>query len=116
VRENLRRLTLFEGGIEPMAEAEAFTRGQGFDGYNLSDIFEYMDEATSAQAYGRLLATARPGARFAYWNMLAPRRLAPSFPDRVRALDDEAAALFARDLAFFYSAFVIDQVTGEVTA
>jgi hypothetical protein len=44
--------------------------------------------------------------------MLAPRRLAPSFPGRVRSLDDEARQLFARDLAFFYSAFVIDEVTG----
>ncbi|HYG63720.1 MAG TPA: DUF3419 family protein [Thermoanaerobaculia bacterium] len=115
VRENLDRLTLFEGSVEPVAEAEWLARGEGFDGFNLSDIFEYMDPATSAQVYGRLLATARPGARFAYWNMLAPRRLAPSFPGRVRPLDDEAGQLFARDLAFFYSAFVIDEVVDEVT-
>jgi S-adenosylmethionine-diacylglycerol 3-amino-3-carboxypropyl transferase len=109
VRENLDRLSLLEGSADQIAPAVA-ERG-GFDGFNLSDIFEYMDEATSEAVYSRLLETARPDARFAYWNMLAPRRLAPAFPGRVRSLDNEAGELFARDLAFFYSAFVIDEVT-----
>lgn len=107
VRRNLDRLTLFEGSVDEAAHAH---RGEGFDGFNLSDIFEYLDADTSAAVYGRLLETARPGARFAYWNMLVPRRLAPSFPDRVRPLEAEARALFARDLAFFYSAFVLEEM------
>jgi len=106
LKRNLDRLTLFEGAIEEAALAH---RGEGFDGFNLSDIFEYMDEPTSVAIYGRLLETARPGARFAYWNMLVPRRLAAAFPGRVRSLDAEARALFARDLAFFYSAFVLEE-------
>jgi S-adenosylmethionine-diacylglycerol 3-amino-3-carboxypropyl transferase len=113
LRVNLGRLTLFEGSVEEVART-----APGFDGFNLSDIFEYMDPATSAEVYGRLLAGARPGARLAYWNMLAPRRLAGSFPGRVRPLEEEAQALFAQDLAFFYSAFVLDEVIEipEVTA
>ena len=107
LKKNLDRLVLFEGSIE---EAAAAHLGEGFDGFNLSDLFEYIDPATSAAIYGRLLDTARPGARFAYWNMLVPRRLAASFPGRVRPLDAEAADLFARDLAFFYSAFVLEEV------
>ena len=106
LKRNLDRLTLFEGTIEKAAEAH---RGEGFDGFNLSDIFEYLDPGASAAIYGRLLEAARPGARFAYWNMLVPRRLGETYPDRVRALDDEAKALFARDLAFFYSAFVLEE-------
>ena len=107
LRRNLDRLTLFEGPIEEAAQAH---RGEGFDGFNLSDIFEYLDADTSAAVYGRLLETARPGARFAYWNMLVPRRLAPAFLGRVRSLETEAAKLFDRDLAFFYSAFVLEEV------
>jgi S-adenosylmethionine-diacylglycerol 3-amino-3-carboxypropyl transferase len=106
VKKHLDRLTLFEG---PVDEAAAVHRGPGFDGYNLSDIFEYLDPEASAAVYGRLLDTARPGARFAYWNMLVPRRLAERYPDRVRPLDAEARELFARDLAFFYSAFVLEE-------
>jgi S-adenosylmethionine-diacylglycerol 3-amino-3-carboxypropyl transferase len=106
LKRNLDRLTTFEGPIE---EAAAAHRGAGFDGFNLSDLFEYLDEPTGAALYGKLLETARPGARIAYWNMLVPRRLGPTFPGRVHSLDAEARALFARDLAFFYSAFVLEE-------
>jgi S-adenosylmethionine-diacylglycerol 3-amino-3-carboxypropyl transferase len=110
VKRNLDRLTLFEGPIEQAAEAHREARRKhGFDGFNLSDIFEYLDPEASAGVYGRLLATARPGARFAYWNMLVPRRLAQAFPGRVRSLDEEAGTLFARDRAFFYNAFVLEE-------
>ena len=111
LRRNLDRLTLFEGPVDEAARAH---RGEGFDGFNLSDIFEYLDDAACAEVYGRLLETARPGARFAYWNMLVPRRLSQSFPDRVRYLEDESRRLFECDLAFFYSAFVLEEVTAEV--
>jgi len=107
LRRNLDQLILFEGPIDDAARAH---QGDGFDGFNLSDIFEYLDPEASSAIYERLLATARPGARFAYWNMLVPRRLGAALPCRVRPLDDEAAALFARDLAFFYSAFILEEV------
>jgi S-adenosylmethionine-diacylglycerol 3-amino-3-carboxypropyl transferase len=107
LKRNLDRLTLFEGPIEEAARAH---QQEGFDGYNLSDIFEYLDEPASAAVYGKLLETARPGARFAYWNMLVPRRLAMDFPEKVRPLEAESRELFARDLAFFYSAFVLEEV------
>jgi S-adenosylmethionine-diacylglycerol 3-amino-3-carboxypropyl transferase len=106
LKRNLGRLTLFEGSVEEAARAH---RGEGFDGFNLSDVFEYLDADAGAAIYERLLDSARPGARFAYWNMLVPRRLGERFPARVRALDGEAKALFARDLAFFYSAFVLEE-------
>jgi len=107
LKKNLDRLVLFEGPVE---EAAAAHREAGFDGFNLSDIFEYLDPATSAAVYERLLETARPGARFAYWNMLVPRRRPEALAARVRSLDAEARELFARDQAFFYSAFVLEEV------
>ena len=42
--------------------------------------------------------------------LLVPRRLSTSFPGRVRFLEDESRDLFARDLAFFYSAFVLEEL------
>lgn len=99
LRANLDKLTLVQGSIEEAATGK-------FDGFYLSDIFEYMDPAMSAAMYERLLSAANPRARFAYWNLLVPRR-GPA--ERVRALDDEARTLFARDLAFFYSAFVLEE-------
>ena len=99
VRRNLDKLTLVRGSIEEAA------RGK-FDGFYLSDIFEYIDPATTATMFDKLLAAANPGARFAYWNLLVPRR-GPA--EKVVPLDEEAKALFAKDLAFFYSAFVLEQ-------
>lgn len=103
VRANLDRLTLVRGSIEEAAAGR-------FDGFYLSDIFEYVDPDTQAAMYERLLDHANPGARFAYWNLLVPRRVPPQFASRVRELREEADALFARDLAFFYGAFVLEEV------
>jgi S-adenosylmethionine-diacylglycerol 3-amino-3-carboxypropyl transferase len=107
LRRHLDRLTLFEGSIDDAAREH---RGDGFDGFNLSDIFEYLDLETSTAVYGRLVDAARPQSRLAYWNMLVPRRLAGTQPGRVHSLDAEARELFARDRAFFYNAFVLDEV------
>jgi len=103
LRANLHHLTLVQGSIETAATGR-------FDGYYLSDIFEYIDPQITREIYGKLLASANPGARFAYWNLLVPRRRPEVFADRVNDLRDEAEALFARDMAFFYSAFVLEEV------
>jgi S-adenosylmethionine-diacylglycerol 3-amino-3-carboxypropyl transferase len=107
LKERLDLLTLEAGPLDQVAVADT---GGGFDGFNLSDIFEYMDERTSSGLYGQLLDVARPGARLAYWNMLVPRSCPEAFRERVEPLGDESARLFARDQAFFYSAFLIDEV------
>jgi S-adenosylmethionine-diacylglycerol 3-amino-3-carboxypropyl transferase len=102
IRENLDRLSLFEGPVEE-APGE-------FDGFNLSDIFEYLPPETGEAVYGKLLEKARPGARFAYWNMLVPRSCPQAFRSRMESLDDLATRLFEQDRAFFYRRFVIEEV------
>jgi S-adenosylmethionine-diacylglycerol 3-amino-3-carboxypropyl transferase len=105
LREALPRITLVRGAVEQVAE----THGP-FDGFNLSDIFEYLDPLNSAAIYRTLLDASRPAARLGYWNMLVPRRRPEALAHRVTSLVDEADALLARDRAFFYSAFVLEQV------
>jgi len=80
------------------------------DGFNLSDIFEYMSEANYERLLERLVAAARPGARLAYWNMLAPRRRPESLATRLVPRRDVSEPLFAADKAFFYSDFVVEEV------
>jgi S-adenosylmethionine-diacylglycerol 3-amino-3-carboxypropyl transferase len=108
VRRNLDRLTLVRGAIQDAVRAS----GQKYDGYNLSDIFEYLDAPTCEALYRSLLDDANPGARFAYWNMLVPRRAPASLQHRVDHLAELSADLFRRDLAFFYSAFIVEEVKG----
>ncbi|MDR1759797.1 MAG: BtaA family protein [Fibrobacter sp.] len=78
-------------------------------GYNLSDIFEYMDESLFRQTGGCLLDSAAPASRFAYWNMLVPRSMASGVSARVRAMPQLSQSLFNKDRAFFYSAFHVDE-------
>lgn len=107
IRAGLDRLTLFHGRIE----AAARTHGAGgFDGYNLSDIFEYLAAPACEAVYRAMLDVARPQARFAYWNMLVPRRVPETLAARVNALTPLAQELFARDQAWFYSALVVEEV------
>ncbi len=107
IRSGLGRLTLFEGSIE---EAAVRYGEEGFDGYNLSDLFEYLDEDTCCSIFAKLIAVTRPKARLAYWNMLVPRQCPERASDGIRALSDVADEQFAKDLAFFYSRFVVEEV------
>lgn len=81
-----------------------------FDGFNLSDVFEYMSPAEHAATYAVLVGHARPGSRLVYWNMLAPRGIPEALMGRVTPHDALARELHARDRAWFYSALHIDEV------
>ena len=43
-------------------------------------------------------------------NMLVPRKCPAELADRVTHLDTQSDELLERDLAFFYSAFVVEEV------
>ena len=103
-----QRLEVFEGTLE----AWLGRREEPADAFNLSDIFEYMSEANAAVLMERIADASAPGARWAYWNMLAPRRRPDSLAARVRPLDALAGELFEQDRAFFYGRFVVEEVGG----
>ncbi|MGR8942292.1 MAG: DUF3419 family protein [Gammaproteobacteria bacterium] len=105
IRSNLSALKIVMGSVE-----EVNTSYGTFDGFNLSDIFEYVSAETMSAVYGQLLSRANPEARLAYWNMLVPRSCPEGFRNRIRALDSLAEALFKRDRAFFYSRFIVEEV------
>ncbi len=107
IRESLGRLRLFVGSVE---EAAASAPPAGLDAFNLSDIFEYMDISAYHAVLRALLPAAAPGARLAYWNMLATRRRPEALADRLVPRADEARALHRGDRAFFYQDFVLEVV------
>lgn len=103
IRDRLERVRLHHGAIERAPVT-------GVDGFNLSDIFEYMSAPEAEEAYAAMLRRARPGARLVYWNMMAPRRRPDSLAHRVCRQADLEDRLKARDKAFFYRDLVIEQV------
>ncbi len=105
IRARVDRVRLVRAGVEEAGAGR-------FDGFNLSDVFEYMAPAEHARCYAALVERATPGARLVYWNLLAPRTRPPALAHRVAPLREEARALHARDLAWFYGALHVDRVAG----
>ncbi|MFA6287688.1 MAG: DUF3419 family protein [Opitutaceae bacterium] len=111
IRSRLDRLEWHELTLEAFLERErAAGAAKRVLKFNLSDIFEYMSEENTAAILASLADASAPGGRLAYWNMLAPRRRPESLAHRLRPLEERARLLFARDKAFFYSAFVVEEV------
>jgi S-adenosylmethionine:diacylglycerol 3-amino-3-carboxypropyl transferase len=107
IREGLGKLVLFKGGIAEALEAH---RGVKFDGFNLSDIFEYMSYGEYVQHLHRLIESSKTGGRLVYWNMLADRLPSAQCRDRLYTSEELALELFRQDKAFFYKAFRIEVV------
>ncbi|WP_319547159.1 DUF3419 family protein [Ruegeria conchae] len=105
IRARLDRLDIRLGSLEAFVAT-----GEKASGFNLSDIFEYMSPETFPQVYGSILAAAKPHARLVYWNMMAPRRVPQEYKDQVETLTNIETQQKARDMAFFYSDFVVEEV------
>jgi S-adenosylmethionine-diacylglycerol 3-amino-3-carboxypropyl transferase len=107
IRDNLDRL---ECRVSSLGAFLTSNPGVFFDRCNLSDVFEYVSSSEYETLLTQLVATCRPGARLAYWNMLADRTRPPALADRLRPATELAASLHRQDRAFFYRRFVLEDV------
>lgn len=107
IKARLDRIDIRPGSLEAF-----ISTGEKADGFNLSDIFEYMSPEVFTQVYGSILSASAPKARLVYWNMMAPRRVPACYSYRVKTLSDVEDRLKAEDKAFFYSDFVVEEVIG----
>ncbi|MEM9996795.1 MAG: DUF3419 family protein [Bacteroidota bacterium] len=82
-----------------------------FDRFGLSDVFEYVSEPKAHALMADLVRVGRTGGRVAYWNLLVPRRRPDHLAPWLRPCDSLATALHAEDKAFFYSRFVVEDIT-----
>ena len=107
IRANLDRLEWHCLPLEEFLEKEGT---DSVDRFNLSDIFEYMSEDNHQRLLERLVRAGRSCGRLAYWNMLAPRSRPECMAGELRTLEPEARHLFQQDKAFFYSAFILEEI------
>ncbi|MCP3872026.1 MAG: DUF3419 family protein [Desulfobacteraceae bacterium] len=107
IKQNIKKITLYQGSVQDAAEHFGHL---GFDGFNLSDIFEYLDKETCTMIYQTLLNKANPGARFVYWNMLVPRSCPIELENKIEKRLNLSKKLFLKDKAFFYSNFIIEEI------
>jgi S-adenosylmethionine-diacylglycerol 3-amino-3-carboxypropyl transferase len=107
IRANLDRLDVRVQSLEDFIETP---EASGLDGFNLSDIFEYMSKANAHRLLEKLIGSGRQGARLVYWNLLAPRRRPGRLAQRLRPLEELAAGLLRMDQVFFYSALNVEEI------
>ena len=108
IRRNLDNIEFHTESVESFIQR----CNDKIDAANLSDIFEYMTQDAADAIYGELLKKAAPGARIAYWNMLAPRSCGEALRVKygVSTSEEDNARHLAGDKAFFYSKFYLDRV------
>lgn len=80
------------------------------DCFNLSDVFEYSSQAEYEQLLQQCINAGRHGGRLAYWNMLVQRQRPEHMSGRLKPMSELARSLHAQDRAWFYSAFVIEEI------
>jgi len=113
-REGHRGLREAVGRIELVHDSLAHHVNAGeagrYDGFNLSDVFEYLDEGSANELYRALVRVATPGARLVYWNLFVPRERPADLAERVVRHRALAERLFASDRAFVYGDLQVDEV------
>jgi S-adenosylmethionine-diacylglycerol 3-amino-3-carboxypropyl transferase len=106
IRASLGRLEWRHESLEEYLNGAA---DNSIDRFNLSDVFEYMSNEDYHRLLESLVRCGRPSSRLAYWNLVATRRRPRAMADRLRPLAGLASRLHARDKAFFYGGFVIEE-------
>lgn len=107
IRARLGRLEWRLGALED-AIGDLARTGLRLHRYNLSDIFEYMSEENTTALLRRLAEAGASGGRLAYWNMMVPRSRPQSLASQLKPI--ETRALFEQDKAFFYRAFIVEEI------
>lgn len=106
IKQNIDALEIKTGTINDVAK----NSGIKFDGFNLSDIFEYMDRDLFKEISLELLSSANLGAKFCYWNMMVDRRVSEILPENFEYKKELSQELYLKDRAFFYKDFIVDEV------
>lgn len=104
IKSNIGLIKLYKGFAQ-----DAFEVFGQFDKFNLSNIFEYMDEDVFEKVGEDLLKGAKEEAKFAYWNLMIPRELSLATENFQRDVNRDKD-LSKKDKCFFYRQFVTENV------
>jgi S-adenosylmethionine-diacylglycerol 3-amino-3-carboxypropyl transferase len=104
IRQNLVKLKIFKGTLK---EALRKNRNIIFDGFYLSDIFEYMTYNQYAEEINQILPQLKKEGRIVYWNNLISRKPPDYLKAGISPLDELSKKLFLKNKAFFYNSLNI---------
>lgn len=104
IKANLDQLEIHHG----LVDAQTLSEYPNCTHFNLSDIFEYMDDLTFKEFAEMLVAKTTAGTKIAYWNLMIPRVLSEVLPDAFELLEQVSEQLSRKDKGYFYGGFKID--------
>lgn len=104
IKANLAAAVTHEGMVET-----ALPRFGRFDGFNLSNIFEYTTPDSFRAVAEALEAGANPSARVAYWNIVLPRKLSEAAPDVFENILDTDLDRTVPDKGWIYFRFLVER-------
>ena len=103
IKNNLDRLELRQGLLHNVVK-----KNEQFDGFKLSDIFEYMSDDVFSQQAHFFSSIARKNARLVYWNLMIPRKISEiSHGFEINEL--LMSKLKKRDKGYFYGDLIIEK-------
>jgi S-adenosylmethionine-diacylglycerol 3-amino-3-carboxypropyl transferase len=80
------------------------------DRFNLSNVFEYMDQPACAAALREVARVGRPGGRALYWNLFVERERPADLAAQLAPRPTTARRLHRRAGTFFYNRLVLEQI------
>lgn len=105
IRSNMSQLYLKQGFAQ-----EAIKDYGKFNGMNLSNIFEYMDQKQFRETARALIDGAAKDGKLAYWNLMVPRHISQIFPEIIEYQKAGSERLTANDKGFFYKEFILERI------
>ncbi|KAF9301629.1 hypothetical protein BGZ74_006480 [Mortierella antarctica] len=107
IRSRIGRVKLVRADVLKYLQSE---ESGEFDGYNLSDIFEWMDEGLFKTFLTAIHNKGTKDARICYWNLFVPRERPEELKELIRSEVELSDAATAKDRTYFYRRFVIETI------
>lgn len=102
IKANMHALEIKQGYAH-----EVLNESNGFNKFNLSNIFEYLDKNQFAETCAMLNAFSLPSSKFLYWNLMVPRNISTCV-EIFRCDTTSSSVLTDSDLGFFYSGVYVN--------
>ncbi|KAG0210624.1 hypothetical protein BGX28_009149 [Mortierella sp. GBA30] len=110
IRSRIDRVKLVRADVLKYLESE---ESGHFDGYNLSDIFEWMSEDLFKTFLTTIHKKGTKDARICYWNLFVPRERPDEIKHLIRSEVELSDNATAKDRTYFYRRFVIETILKE---
>lgn len=102
IKSRIDRVITYNGWAE-----DTLKKYQGFNRFNLSNIFEYMNLGLFKKVSENFFQKGLADSTYAYWNLMVPRQMSTIIPGLTHRAT-QAQQLNEKDKGFFYGNFIID--------